>query len=138
MASSALVNSDDEGEEPAERGSALTVILLLDTGFLSGPPSLRARGQVQISDCAHSQCDTDGSHASCVFVVLIVGAYPISAVASKQACCTLHPPPGGVDISSSSSIHRTLFLFRDRCCCFPRRCLRKIFLPVLLCFCFGS
>ena len=114
------MNSDDKGEESSGSGSAVTVILLdeADIVFDSESGFWSTVMELAIKSKSDSQCDTDGSHASCVFILLIVGAHPISAVASKQAYCTLHPTPSGVNISSSSSIHRTLFLLlrRDRCC----------------------
>ena len=85
------MNSDDKGEESSGSGSAVTVILLdeADIVFDSESGFWSTVMELAIKSKSDSQCDTDGSHASCVFILLIVGAHPISAVASKQAYCTL-------------------------------------------------
>ena len=114
---SALVNSDDKGEESSGSGSAVTVILLdeADIVFDSESGFWSTVMELAIKSKSDSQCDTDGSHASCVFILLIVGETRTRSLPSCQS--KLHPTPGGVNISSSSSIHRTLFLFlrRDHC-----------------------
>ena len=81
------MNRDDEGEESSGSGSAVTVILLdeADIVFDSESGFWSTVMELAIKSKSDSQCDTDGSHASCVFILLIVGAHPISAVASKQA-----------------------------------------------------